>query len=380
MSRAVHYHTERTEIAFTHDNQEHVVSLLPYLDYPDEAVAVVYEIWNESTLEEESRWLVQTAGEKVDLVHEGIMHHVDRLDGANKEVTLLAEDDAVHVTIVAELLGPGVVVHSSKIDVSPVDTTEDGIWLNKSVTLEGGDSADDIEAVILLTRKQDLSYGIMNVGCRGFGSTSSRLWHQAYHSCNQWYPTAAPAGAYQIWVDNFTGKGSWGLGAYWWELGYIKKGHGFHAILNWIDEGPSSETSWVTSTASSQVPNGADGMFAVQRDVSDQIVGPEMGLWWHGLRAIGSSDIERICPSVQPNDSADPVKLDGQKQYRYFQPDDPELYILAYTMLAEVSGSGLVGEPEVESIMTGIPAVESVMTAIPEVESVMTGRPAIGGG
>lgn len=334
----VGYHTDRTEVSFDHDGDQHVVSLTPYLQNPGECVMVVFEVWNENLIGP-PRAVIEVGGDERQLVHEGLVHYVDCPSGVNNEVTLSADITAVHVEICAEFWSPGAVMHSSRINRSPTQQSEQNAWINKTVSLEGGDAAGDIEAVILTSLTNLDNSTVCNVGCRGYGSTSTRLWYSTYHSEMKFYVVAAPNAQYQVYVDGSLKSFSpFGIV---YEIGYIKSGYGLHSILNYTDEGPSAST-WTTRSTTT-VPVGAEGMFAIQRETPDQISG---GLWFHGLREMSSSDIERICPSVAACDSCDPVKLDDSRQYKfahYFSTSgtpQPELWIMAYTMGKSASGDG----------------------------------------
>lgn len=370
-SNVIHLHEEATEVSFTHDGQNQVVSLVPYLQRPDNAVAVIWEVQNDLTLAEQSRVSVKTGGEQIDLVHEGFLHHIDILSGVDKEVTILAADPKVHFNIAAELLSPGTVMHGSKIDVSPANGTEIDKWVNRTVTLEDGDSLGDVEVVLLSTRAYDLTAGGWEFGLRGLGSTTSKKWHHIYHSCNKFYPVKVVNGQYQIYV---TGKDDpFGFDTYIWEFGYIKTGQGISGILNYVDEAPGDAAGWETRTASG-VPSGSEGMFAVQDIVTDVV----MQLWWHGARAMGSSDKKGIVDTVDRYDAADPVKLDAQRQYEYMAvsgisaPYNNELWILAYVWedeiwptppaaIAEVIASGVT--PSLEDMWL-YPLVPSVIARV----------------
>lgn len=325
-SSVIEWHETATEVTFDHNNEEHVVSLTPYLRRPGDAVAVVYEIQNESVLAEESRWLVQTAGEKVYMVHEGIIHHADVLSGEDNEVVLLAESPKVHVKIAAELLSPGTAVHSNKIDVSPTGGGEVNGWINRTATLEGEDDYGDVDTVILLTRQYSLAGGDSSYGLRGLGFTVTKKWKSVYHTCNKLYTIKAPAGQYQIYVEGKASPFSYDTKV--WELGYFKSGYGLSGILNYVDESPGFADEWEYRTPSAVVPSGSEGMFSVQY-ANQNVVGV---LFYHGSRAVGSEDVSGIVPSVDLYNSADPVKLDSQGRYEYSATSgfDPQAMMLAY--------------------------------------------------
>lgn len=370
---AVVYHETRTEVAFSHDGTPHVVSLTPYLSNPSDVALVVFQTWNQNILGPPNA-VTQIAGDVRSLVHEGCTHYADAPSGPNNEVTLSADTTAAHITIVAELLAPGTVIHPTRINRSPTQQSEQNTWVNKTVTLEGGDSAGDVEAVIVTALTNIANSNDSHVGIRGYGSTTARTWHSVQHTDRKFFVIAAPNGQYQLYIDG--DSKSFKPYAIAYELGYIKKGYGLTAILNYVDEVPAASTGWETRSTTT-VPVGAEGMFAIQRETPEYLTGT--GLWFHGLRSIGSSDIERICPSVAPCDSCDPVKLDSSRQFEFSHyrsgtgPVAPELWITAYTTAVSLgTGSGtikLLGQADL-TVLT--PATQ--LTASIEIEAVMSAR------
>lgn len=348
---AVHYHVDRTEIDFVKDGDWKAVSLTPYLTYSD-SVAVVVEAWNNHLTDIALVRFDNNADvvEGAYLYPEGIIHYALRLDGVNKEVQLNAEGvGEVHVAIIAELRGPGVVVHDPVVLLEPSGPGDILKWTNRSVTLEGGDSASDVEAVLILACTN--ADWTSDWGARALGSTTERLWGHTQYQQLYWLPSATDDGDFQIW---FPGKTSpqYQCFLWMWELGYVKKGYHLHGIVDFEDEEPAKATVWTERTAGPTVADGAGGMFAVTYSLG---LGPK----YHGLRTIGSSDDAGKPIVVKPFDSADAVRLDPTKQYEYMAACNlPEIWPLAYTMTVEPSGAATVvagaqADPHVRTFASG---------------------------
>lgn len=344
MSRAVYYHVNRTEVSFVKDGTPKTVSMAPYLQDPDSS-AIIVACWQDGATPQPIRvgTFDSYSGPVAclsELRIEGLLHVGAVLVGSNKNVVLAAGNDDVHVAIVAELRGPDIVTHNMMIEVGASGPSEINAWINRSVTLEGDDQASDVKAVLICAVRFAPTDSDRDWCVRGLGSTHTRLWANTSYQALFFTPSAAPDGEYQFWqegkVDPFAKY------THICELGYVKDGASFEAILNPLDENPATSATWQTDTAGPRVRPGADGIFAVQALKPNG--GGDENPKDHGLRAIGSTNGSGWTPFLYaPFDCGCAVRLNDSKQYEYLAASqEPETWILAYTMIAEASGSATV--------------------------------------
>lgn len=429
MIPAFHYRTNREDISFTKDDAWHTVSLSSYLERED-TVAVLLEIWNEdaATNRNVGCQTYSVSGlENGPLYKGGLCHYAAPLSGAGKNVKLRAYNSSVHVGIAGEFRGPGVAVNSPTLLVGPSGPSEINTWINRSVTLQGGDSYEDVDSVLLLAVPNSTYVG--HWGARALGSTSTQLWVSENPSLLNFVPCATDDGDFQVY---FEGKTSPTYACYTWmfELGYVKKGYGFEGIVDFVDDGCPQSYSYTIHTVSSNVPQNARGILAGM--LLDR-TGPDRG---HGLRTLGSSNQSGNVADSPHFDGCFAARLTSQRRHEYLcEEASAGIWPLAITTVAECSASAeavaeaqaaatvstfasaaataevtasasgiawalgsssvvaevvtqaagsrpasLTATPAIESMLAGEPTVASVLSADPEVESILTGKPAVSGG
>lgn len=407
MQPAVSFRTDRAEIDFTKDGANHIVSLTPYLAHSD-TVAVILECWNSNASSVASLNVSDAesgTGFPFQLAAGGLLHHAIRSAGPDHNANLAASSSDAHVAIVAELRGPGVVMHDDVVFVGPVSGPEVNTWINRSVTLEGADQAEDVELVLITGDTWSTEYG--EWGVRALGSTSTKRWKCEEPNGIYFDPSATVDGDYQLYVEGKADPFRADITMY--EIGYVKKGYGLVGVVDFADEGLSQAADWTAAALGSQVPDGAEGAFAVSHILGTGGTG-------HGLRAVGSGNGSGKVPSWSRFDSACAVALDDTKRLEYLaESNAPEFYVLAYSMVVPVSGSGvltlsgqadllsrvglsgsatakLIGSADLEilslatqlqgavairGVLGGKPAAAGALTAEPATASVLQAKPKI---
>lgn len=275
MSDPVGYNIDRVEVPFTKNGSWQSVSLDPYLSA--DAVAAMLVCTNEGASSQTGGALTpgtSPAWESI-LQSDNWIHMLVGVSAPGYDIWAKGTSGNIHLYVLGELRSPTFKIHPDPVFVGLLGGTYTNRWINRDVTLLGGDSASDVEAVLL---GADMIWGdTSSWGSRALGSTFSELRRMSKSGKVAWVPCATDDGAYQIYIQ---GKAPPFDSVYYyvWEIGYATKDGNFHAIFNPEIEQPPSASDWATTTIGSQVPRGASGWLGTLKAVNG------------GIRAVGSTN------------------------------------------------------------------------------------------